>query len=97
MNEIEELGKIEREISASFKKLNKDFNFVSFARFETLIIKLLEECMDDKAGNWDSWVSWWVYETDFGHNKTLSKSPTKNGKKYPLKNSGDLYDLITTK
>ena len=97
MGELEELGNIEREITRSFKKLDDDFNFISFSKYENLIVRLLEESMEDLPREWDSWISWWVYEAEYGRNKVLAKSPTKDGKKYPLKNSGDLYDLIMIK
>lgn len=97
MNELEELNKIEDEITQSFKKLDKDFNFISFSKFEILIVKLLEEAMEDKPREWDSWISWWIYETDFGKKKEIAYSAEKTGVSFKLKNAGDLYDFIKMK
>jgi hypothetical protein len=94
LNDLRELKRIESEITKAFKKLNGDFNQISFEKFETLIVKLLEEAMGDKS----EWISWWIYEADFGEKKHIANSVTlSGGERFLLKNSGDLYDLIMLK
>ena len=92
MNELEELGKIESEITAGFRKLDNDFNFISFGRYERLIVKLLEESMDDT----DGWISWWIYEAEFGNNTSIADSVTlKDDTPFRVRTTHKLYDLLT--
>lgn len=94
ITELEELMKIESEITTGFRKLDDDFNFISFGRYDLLIVNLLEEAMNDT----NAWISWWIYEADFGNNTGIANSVTVDGgERFLLKNAGDLYDLITRK
>lgn len=100
MNEIEELERIEREINTALGKLDDGFgnyNFISFSKYENLIIKIFEEAMNDLPREWDSWISWWICEADFGKNKIIALTASKTGFNKKVKNAGDLYDLITFK
>jgi hypothetical protein len=93
LDDLQELYRIESEMTAVFMKLNSDFNQISFGKFESLIVKLLEEVMQDE----NEWISWWIYEADFGKKTKIANSVTiEVGKKFPLKDAGDLYDLIMT-
>lgn len=91
MTEFEELKKIESNISKAFQELDTDFNFISFGRYERLVTRLLEESMNDK----DEWISWWIYEADFGKNVRIADSVKSSGVKIPVRTSGQLYDLLT--
>lgn len=85
-------------IKSSIDKLNKavkdfepDFNYLSFGRIETLIVKVLEIAMDDKA----QWISWWLYENECGKGKMQAYN-TKH-KLIPSKTINNLYNLIKIK
>lgn len=45
--------------------------------------------MDDRAG---SWLSWWVYETDFGKKDLRIKA---NGQEYVCRTIEQLYNAVT--
>lgn len=55
---------------------------------EDLMIKLLEKLMEDK----DQWISWWIYEKDWGTKKHLAYK--LDGKVIPTKTIKDLYNII---
>lgn len=94
MEDLQELFRIESDITDAFRKLDSDFNQISFGKFENLIVKLLEDVMKDES----EWISWWIYEADFGNNTGIANSVTADGgERFLLKNAGDLYDLITRK
>lgn len=94
MDDLQELFRIESEITDAFRRLDSDFNQISFGKFENIIVKLLEDVMKDNS----EWISWWIYEADFGEKKHIANSVTlSGGERFLLKNSGDLYDLITRK
>lgn len=94
MDDLQELFRIESDITDAFRELDSDFNQISFGKFENIIVKLLEDVMKDNS----EWISWWIYEADFGEKKHIANSVTlSGGERFLLKNSGDLYDLITRK
>jgi len=94
MDDLQELFRIESDITDAFRKLDSDFNQISFGKFENIIVKLLEDVMKDSS----EWISWWIYDADFGKKKHIANSVTlSGGERFLLKNSGDLYDLITRK
>lgn len=97
LEELEKLQAIEMSITNAFRELDDNFNMISFSRYENLLVRLLEECVGDVNDTYGSWTSWWIYETNFGKDKKMAKSHTVHGKRFPLKNAGDLYGLITTK
>jgi len=94
MDDLQELFRIESDITDAFRKLDSDFNQISFGKFENIIVKLLEDVMRDDS----EWISWWIYDADFGEKKHIANSVTlAGGERFLLKSSGDLYDLITRK
>ena len=88
MNELMAIKKAEEKLNKAFKEFEPDFNYISFSRYETLVVKTLEIAMDD-AGEW---ISYFLYETNCG---TKGREITeKNGTKWILKTPKQLYDLI---
>lgn len=53
------------------------------------IIELLEFIFNDK----DNWISYWVYDLDYGSSTTLSAT-REDGSKIPLSTIEDLYNLL---
>jgi hypothetical protein len=41
------------------------------------------------------WISWWIYEADFGNNHKIADSVTVKGEKFRVRTAHRLYDLIT--
>lgn len=91
ITELEELRKVESEINNGFKKIDREFNYISFGRYDSLIVQLLEEAMNDTS----EWISWWIYEADFGNNHKIADSVTVKGEKFRVRTAHRLYDLIT--
>ena len=91
MEEIIKLNKDSDYFNKAFKKLEPDFNFFSFGRFETLVVKTLKKAMNDKY----DWIDYWLYDGYYGTNyKILNSVKDKNGKKIPLKTLSNLYNCI---
>lgn len=56
-----------------------------------LSIQLLELAMNDDG----EWISWWVFETEFGKRKDFVEHVYVDEKQYCLYTAGDLYDFLT--
>lgn len=88
INRIKELREIEDEINLAGEKLGL---FISFADHEQLTMDILTDVFDDFA---DGWISYFVYELSFGDNWSEGKIRDENGEDIPLRNAGDLYDVL---
>ena len=61
-----------------------------YDKYEVKVIEWLERIMNDTE---NSWISYWVYNLDFG--KSWKKGDvTENEQDIPLKTSDDLYNLL---
>lgn len=90
IRELRMLKEAEDNLNKAFKIFEPDFSCISFGRYETLILTALEYAFKDK----DGWISYFVYDLEFGkkwHKKCITD---KDGKDIPLKNANDLYNLI---
>lgn len=54
-------------------------------------INLLEKLMGDKAG----WISFWIYELDFGRSYKKGSVQKVNGESIQLRTTKDLWNKIT--
>ena len=63
MNEFRELRCLEDDLNIILDKLCYDKDYVGLDRHDTLIIKLIEESMNDK----DRMISTYIYETGWGN------------------------------
>lgn len=92
MNELLEIFKDEEELRTAFQKFDPDFNDISFSRYSNLLLKTLTIAMGDTS----DWISYWLYELDWG--KLYKKGCVKDkGKDIKLKTLGDLYNIIKVK
>ena len=91
MTELVSIKKAEDNLNTAFKKLEPDFNNISFGRYEALVVRSLEFAMNDKY----HWISYWVYDRNMGRSDRQVTS--KDGKKIPIKTLIDLYNLINRK
>ena len=90
MRDFLELREDESYLNDAFRQFDPDFNFLSFGRYETLVVNLLKNVMNDT----NDWLSWWIYENNCGKSKL---DVTIKGKKIPSRTVEDLYNLITKK
>jgi hypothetical protein len=77
-------------VHKALKKFDPDFGFFSLSRYETLVVKILEQATDDKS----QWVSWWLYERR-GYRAMNVRD--KKGKIIPSKTPADVWNLIKRK
>ena len=87
MTELASIKKAEDNLNTAFKKFSH-FNYISFGRYEELVVRSLEFGMNDK----DRWISYWIYDCEMGKEDMNVKD--RNGKKIPTKTLTNLYNLI---
>ena len=93
MTEFIEIRNAEYKLNEAFKVFEPDFNYVAFSRYATLFISTIEEAMNDK----EDWISYWVYELNFGKDAHEESVKDKDGKSIPIKTIDGLYNLIQSK
>jgi len=82
------------KVHIAFKKLDPDFGGFYLSRFSTLIIKVLQDAMQDKY----DYINYFIYELDYGKKWKKGMITRKNGEDVKLKTPEDLYNyLIETK
>ncbi|MDY0316871.1 MAG: hypothetical protein RBQ63_03800 [Acholeplasmatales bacterium] len=89
INKIKELQETEDAINSAGKNL-VEFH-ISFAEHEQLIIDILEDAFDDQEFNW---ISYWIYELEFGIKWHIGCITDKDGISILLRDAGELYDLL---
>ena len=93
-NFIKYIDKIKRmrDIEDAINEAGKSIEFFqfSFGDYEDLVFKVLEDAFDDQNSGW---ISYFIYELDFGK-KWHEGSITQYGKSIPMRNAGELYDVL---
>jgi len=89
LSELVAIKKDEKELNKAFKKFNPDWNYISFGRYETLVVDALKINMNDNA----DWIGYFLYERNCKFTKKTIIT-NKKGKKLPFENYDDLYNLI---
>ncbi len=90
---INELQSIETDIEAVHKalqKLDPDFGGFYLSRVNTLIVQLLQDAAEDKY----EYVSYFIYELDYGKKWHKGCITDKNKKDIKLQTAEDLYNYI---
>lgn len=62
MTELLSIKKDIDSLNNAFRKLDRDFNYISFSRNETLIIDVIRIAMNDEHDN----IGYWLYELNAG-------------------------------
>lgn len=93
---LQENQKFEDNLRQLFDDSSKITDFMDGAMFTDLkmtdyLIYLLEDEYEDHA---DGWISYWIYELNFGQRWTPGSIKTKNGKEIKLQTKEDLYILL---
>lgn len=78
------------ELNNVLSKIDED-NFIYSTGLEEVIVGLLEILFEDKE---DQWISYWVWEEDYG--KTYEKGDVveSDGTIIPLETAEELYDFL---
>ena len=77
------------EMNELFDKYKCDGNIYPPVCTET-VIDLLEFIFNDK----NQWISYWIFELDFGKDYEDGYVKDEHGEVIPLKTTEDLYDLL---
>ena len=79
-----------QKLNEAFRKFEPDFNYISFGRYEDLVVRAIKDALDDKS----DWVGYFLYERDgrFSKEKIITL-PDK--KKMAINSYKDLWYLIT--
>ncbi|MDD4624709.1 MAG: hypothetical protein PHX40_05010 [Bacilli bacterium] len=89
MNELHELCKVEDELNNVLRKIGAD-NILWFGKHQGLIVDILQDAFNDKENDW---IGYAIYELDW-FKKYKDGTITFDGKIVPLRDAGDLYDLL---
>lgn len=90
MSELLSIKKDADNLNIAFRKLNPEFNYISFGRYETLVVDSLEVAFKDES----QWISYYLYECDCGKRPMEVETETK---KFKLKTLDQLWWLINSK
>lgn len=91
INFIKERNDAQNKIDKIFREEFTDGLFWPYCRYETQIVKILEEIMGDKECQW---ISYYCWEKDFGRDKHLGNPTDRNGNEIPLTTPEDLWNLL---
>ena len=80
-------------VHLALKKLDPDFGGLYMSRVETALIDMLEKLVDDKS----QWISYYIYDLEWGKKWKLKSVTDKRGKDIPLKTMENLFDCIKHK
>lgn len=83
INELLAIKKDEEELQKAFKKFDPDWNSISFGRYESLVVNILKDAIDDKY----DYISWWLYED-------VEKKVWSDDKEFILETPQQLYKYI---
>ncbi|MDD4804636.1 MAG: hypothetical protein PHN69_05635 [Candidatus Pacebacteria bacterium] len=89
MNELHSLCKAEDELNNALQNIGTE-NILWFDKHKSLIVDILQDAFDDKENDW---IGYAIYELDW-FSKYEDGTITFDGKNVPLKDAGDLYDLL---
>ena len=89
INQIKELRDIEDAINSAGKTLEFSINF---GIYEQLVVDILEDVFDDEKYGW---ISYWVYELDFG-SKWSEGIVIMDNEDISMRYAGELWDLLVS-
>ena len=85
---IQKLDEDMRRVHDAMQILDPDFGGFCISRVESALIDLLYDVMGDTC---DTWISYWIYDLDYGKNWKPDSVKEKDGTVIPLKTAEDLY------
>lgn len=88
LTELKALSDAMNNLNKAFKPFEPSFNQVSFGRYEALVVNTLSIAMNDKS----DWISYFIYECDWGKK---NRSVEIDKKPFKLTTLSNLYNLLT--
>ena len=92
INQIKELRDIEDAINSAGKTLEFSINF---GIYEQLVVDILEDAFDAYS-SYGSWISYYLYDLNFGIDWHEDCITDKDGNDIPLRDAGELWDLLVS-
>ena len=95
INELKAVRELQENIDELMSKAKDNINhdFMNAASLminhEDIVVELLEDIMDDDGG----WISWWIYDCDFGENHTEIYN-NNDEVMADIKTAEDLYNYL---
>lgn len=97
---LENYEKLQDKINDLFKELvdNTEQDFCNAGGIcvghETVVVDLLCEILEPGVSERDSFISWWIYETEFGKRPDFAYVILKDGTRVDLSSADKLYDFL---
>ena len=89
LNKLKENEEFIDEINNVLRKFGRD-GYIFLTGLEDTIVRLLENIFGDT----DQWISYWVWEKDFGKNYEDGDAVDENGDIIHIKTAEELYDFL---
>lgn len=88
LKELELMDKYTDRLNTAFKAFEPSFNFVTFSRYQSLVINTLKIAYDDER----DWISYFIYDCEYGKK---DMEVTINKKTFKLKTVNQLYQILS--
>ena len=85
-----EIKRINEVVYSSSLNNSLDTMPIGIDALETLWLDTIEKAVNDDG----DWISYWIYELDFGKKAKKGTVQDGDGKNLPIKTISDLYNLI---
>ena len=89
LNKIKKYRDIENKVNEALSSL--EFCQFSFCEYESLVIEILENAMED---NENDWIGYWVLELDFGERYQEDCVTEADGAPIDISTADKLYDFL---
>jgi hypothetical protein len=93
MTRFKETQDAEAEVHIAMKKLSPYFGGFYLSKCDDLMLECIKLAMEDEY----DWISYFVYDLQWGKNPNKLYATDKFGKKIRLKTFGDLYQILIGK
>lgn len=90
MYDMEQHFEFQEKLNDVFREFNQDVCIVH-TNLENTVVEILEIIFDDKE---NQWISYWVWEEEFGQKYKKGDVTEEDGTIIPLETAGDLYDFL---
>lgn len=81
-------------MTAKYEKVVEALDIDGVFTFGMDTIDIVIELLSALVGDTEEWVSWWVWDTNFGKSEDLITVIERCGKKVEIKTAEDLFDFL---
>lgn len=90
INDLEQNEKFVDELNKLFRHYRTD-ETICATGLENTVVQILEAIFKDEE---NQWISWWLWECDFGKSYKEGDVTEEDGTNIPLGTAGELYDFL---